>query len=250
MAKKEKATSPQELLLKDNGETVGEMDGRTFTKDQLLVTDKEIFQIDVLTDINTYPKDYPFDESVAYIQGDYFYIYRGEAKKRALDSLRPGIYKAPAGFVSPFLLVEPSTEKEKEEYNIDGKIITQLAKRIIDTANNREELLVAISESNKIFQPILAETDDMLKRLIKKILLAKEVDLDQYKDRFTNKNELFNFKQVVKGTSKLSILVFDRGINALNLYYTITVYEKDPAHAIGKPLIEPITVSSEDTYEM
>lgn len=250
MAKKDKEASPQQLILEDNGEEQVNMDSRSFTKDQLLVTDKEIFQIDILTGIDDYPDDFKFKEGVAYISGDYFYIYRGEAKKRELASLRPGIYQSPKGSASKFMLVEPKTEEEKTEYSIDGKIITQLAKRIIDTANNREELLVAISESNKIFQPILSETDDMLKRIIKKILLEKEVDLDQYKDRFTNKNELFNFKQVVKGTSKVSILVFDRGINALNLYYTITVYEKDPEHAIGKPLTAPITVSSEETYEL
>ena len=80
-------------------------------------------------------------------------------------------------------------------------------------------------------------------------LIQKNVDLDRYKDRFTNKNELFNFKQVIRGDSKLSILIFNRGCEALNLKYSIVLEDKSPDDIVGDKLMEPIIVSSEDTYD-
>lgn len=255
---KNETYDPQEVLLQYNEEEIHKdhasepniMDVRIWRKDQMLVTDTEIYQIDLLTDFDIYPEDFTFDEGTAYISGDYFYLYRGPARRKNLDALKPGIYKNPKGGDKKYFIIPPRTEKEKKEYDIDKKIITQVPIDIIDTANRREELLVAIAESNKIFQPVLLETDDMLKRILKLVLQEKETDLDQYKDRFTNKNELFNFKQVVKGGSRVSILVFDRGIHALNLKYTIIVEEKDPKHPVGKALTKPIVISSEDTYEV
>ena len=81
-------------------------------------------------------------------------------------------------------------------------------------------------------------------------LIQKNVDLDRHKDRFKDNNALFNFKQVIRGDNKLSILIFDRGMEALNLKYTILIEEKDDVNYVGTKLTKPLSVSSEDTYEI
>ena len=45
------------------------------------------------------------------------------------------------------------------------------------------------------------------------------------------------------------MLLFDRGIEAFNLKYTIIVTE-GPGYPIAAPLAEPLIVSSEDTHEL
>lgn len=74
--------------------------------------------------------------------------------------------------------------------------------------------------------------------------------LYQIQDIETQKNALFNFKQVIRGENKLSILIFDRGMEALNLKYKIIIEEKDDINVVGTKLTEPIVVSSEDTYDL
>jgi hypothetical protein len=121
---------------------------------------------------------------------------------------------------------------------------------IIIVANSKKDILIAVPESAKIFMPSLTIKDDILKRLAKQALIHKNVDLDHIKDRFIDKNALFNFKQVIKGDNKLSILIFDRGMDALNLKYSIILEEKDSTQAIGDPLTNPILASSEDTFDI
>ena len=45
------------------------------------------------------------------------------------------------------------------------------------------------------------------------------------------------------------MLLFDRGIEAFNLKYTIIVTE-GPGSPISIPLAEPLIISSEDTHEL
>ena len=81
-------------------------------------------------------------------------------------------------------------------------------------------------------------------------MLAKNVDLDRYKDRFSNKNELFNFKQVLRGDNKLSMKIFTRGMDALNLEFVIIIREKSTNDIVGDKLDEDIVISSEETYPL
>ena len=121
---------------------------------------------------------------------------------------------------------------------------------LVDSANNNADILIAIPESTKIFQPEITENDDILKVIAKKALQLKNVDLDRYKDRFSNKNELFNFKQVLRSDNKVSMKIFMRGMEAMNLVFTIIVSEKSANNVVGDALKEPIVTSSEETYQM
>ena len=104
-------------------------------------------------------------------------------------------------------------------------------------------------ESSKAFCPEITENDDILKRLMKQAIINKGIDIDRFKYRFVDKNALFNFKQVLKGDNRLSMLLFDRGVEAFNLKYTI-ILQEDSGDPIGIPLSQPIVISSNDTHEL
>ena len=90
--------------------------------------------------------------------------------------------------------------------------------------------------------------DDILKKLIKRAISKKGVDLDQYKIRFASKNMLFNTKQVLRGPNRLSMLLFDRCTEALNLKYTIII-EEAGGETIGRPLDSELIISSQDVFD-
>jgi len=211
-----------------------------YTSDMVVITDDELYQVDLLNMDNK-----EFKKGVAYIYGDYFYTYKGEAKYD-IGIAEPGIYKKNGKYI----LVEVTTEDDKEKYRVTDKISNTNTTNIIEMLRTNDDMLVVLPESNKIFLPELSHNDDILKRGIKQALIQKNIDIDQYKHRFTDKNALFNFKQVIKGDGKLSMLLFERGCNALNLKYTIIVEEMDPELSIGKRLEKGIIVSSEDTYDI
>ena len=173
-----------------------------------------------------------------------------ESLIKAVSLITDVLLKSDIETKKEYFLVKQSTEDEKALYDITDRICSLHKTSIIDTANTKEEILVAIPESSKIFKPTLSATDDILKRAAKLVLLAKGVDLDRHKDRFRDKNALFNLKQVFRGESKVSILIFDRFCEALNLEYAIVIREKDDPLTIGTKLEKPIIVSSEDTYDI
>ena len=214
---------------------------KTITNDEvLLVTDDEVLKVDALGSLNG---EKIYEPGVAYLKPPFFYTYRGLVKGN--DMTIPGIYMDDH---ERYHLVEADSEKHPECL-IGDRISTTDQADIIHVVMEKTDLGMNVQESSRLFRPVITGKDDILKRGIIQALLVKGIDIDQYKSRFSDKNALFNFKQVVKNEdSKLSILLFERGCNALNLKYTIIIEEKDPEQSIGTRLSDPIVVSSEDTY--
>lgn len=229
----------------------------SYGKEALLVADDALFTIELFDDEAT-----EFKEGCAYLKDDYFYLWRGEAAETddTLLNKKPGIYKDPE--TNHIYLVEPITDDEKDYYLIGDKISSIDPEEIVDIVNENDEMLVAVSSNSKLFRPEIELSDDILKRITKIALLKKNVEMDQLKDRFINSNAFFNFKQSInkkseddasdkkKKSAPLSMLLFDRGCEAMNLKYRIILEEKDPNNTIGEPLVEEIECSSEDTYEL
>lgn len=221
------------------------MTNGVYSKDSLLVTDDEILGIQLYDEDLTEIK-----RGIAYLKDEYYYIYRGEMEKDSKDDLypAPGIYKDPND--GSIYRIDPYTLDDKKKYSMDGKIASIDPEKIIEMVNSREEILISLPESSKIFLPSISPNDDILKRLTKEVLIKKGIDIDQYKNRFLDRNCLFNYKSSIKNNNKLSMLLFDRGIEAFNLKYTITIEEKDPSNCIGAPLDGKIIATSEDTHDL
>lgn len=189
-----------------------------------------------------------FDDVIAYLYDDYYYLFKGTADISYDKITEPGIYIDSQ--TNKSFIVRPTTEEDKKKYYYSDKICSTTANEIIDKINKREVEVFVIPESSKAYCPEITVNDDVLKRLMKMAIIDKGIDIDRFKARFVDKNALFNFKQVLKGDNRLSMLLFDRGVEAFNLKYTIILEEANPNNAIGAPLSAPIIVTSEDTHEL
>lgn len=180
-------------------------------------------------------QDVIFDKKYAYIKEKgnpdaLFYPYRG---KMTNASCLPGLYK---GKLSVPVFIEP-TEDEKADYVLSTHTKDLNMDNIIRVLHDNGNFHYTYPESSKLFIPDIEENDNVLKRAIKIALKAKGIDIDSCKDRFTDKNALYNFKQVIRNNNaSLSFMLFERGCEALGLKYRIILEEAKPYEVIGTPL--------------
>ncbi len=224
-------------------------DGDSFTmteseKPMAMIGSEAMLPIKMLdTNSPSYKKDY------AYLYDGYFYLYRGGIAYNE-NITEPGIYYDSR--YRKFILAK--CIKDDPEYDIYKATPDHIAKinpkNIADDLREHETEIYRNSQINsKVYIPVISDKDDILKRAMKQALQDKGIDLDQYRSRFTDKNALFNFKQVLKGDNKLSMMLFERGCEALNLRYVIQIEELHSEDPVGKGLSSPIVVSSEDTFD-
>lgn len=211
----------------------------------VLDSDSVLVLSDAIYYIALYDPDASFDKDHAYLNNEYFYLYRGTKSKYEMD--KPGIYKL-AG-TKEVVLVDPSTPEEKEYYAWEGKISTFDPAKAADLINSRDDLFIPLSDNCKIFNPEITVNDDILKRLLKLVFKEKEIDIDMYKDRFPDKNALFNFKQIMKGPGPVTMKIFQRICDVIDVEFCVLIREKDNGRPTGKSLSHEIEVSSEDTYD-
>lgn len=212
-----------------------------------IVTKEDVLQPAILNVANVNDGTM-YDYGYAYCAPPYYYIYRGTTLTREFDMKLPGIYLAPDDH---YIWIPVTEGNQDDQWKIEDKFATTNMQDIIKAMLDSEDVSLNIPESGKIFRPDELDTDDILKRAIKRALAAKRVDIEGCRKRFPDKNALFNFKQVVKSpTSRLSMLLFERGCAALNLKYTVTVEEIDPDKCVGAKLETPIQICSEDTYSV
>lgn len=174
--------------------------------------------------------DIPDDYSKAYLYDDYYFPYRGKSGQYGEDLL-PGLYINKDGTVKLLYPVD-----NEEEYKIGDKIKTLDMENMLQVLKKPDSITYNYPSSGKHFIPDISNEDDILKRALKLALKAKCVDIDNCKDNFADRNALFNFKSVMKGDGRLSILLFDRGCEALGLEYYVVLCEKDGANSVGTPL--------------
>ena len=196
------------------------------------------------------PKDIEYTDSYAYLHDGFFYLYRGSCMRSIRKG--PGIFWDPEANKYYMVEVDRSNPAEVDRYKLSSEHLINFdqEKMLNDLKNNKKEIYSASKNTSKAFVPKLLVTDDTLKRTTKMFLIEKDIDIDQYRDRFSDKNATFNYKQVIKGDGKLSILLFERGLEAFGLKYTLIIEEIDPEHPIGKALSKPVVVSSTDTYDL
>ena len=188
-----------------------------------------------------------FSPNVAYLIDDYYYLFRGNLKDlKGFDPILPGIYYDENA--QSYVIRHPETEEEKKEYYYGDKITTYDIDEIRKAVLNHDVIIFNMPDSVRSTIPPEQMNEDMLKRITKRALLAKGIDLDQCRARFASKNMLFNFKSVIRGDNRLSMMLFERGMDALNLKFTIIV-EEAGGEQVGHCLDDPIIISSDEVFE-
>lgn len=187
------------------------------------------------------------EEGIAYLIEPYYYFYKGKISDyKDKDSLEIGVYYDDDNEI---VVVKPETDEEKELHKYSDKITRHDVEEIRDAICNQSVVIFITPDSSHSMIPDESPDDDILKKVIKRALKNKGIDLDQHEVRFASKNMLFNTKQVLRGPTKLSMMLFDRCAGALNLKYTIIV-EEAGGETIGYPLKDKIVISSHDTYDI
>lgn len=204
------------------------------------------FKIENGDDLFTLRDGLSLNPDIVYLIGDYYYFYRGKISDlKGFSKLEPGIYYDDTRCM--YMIKTPESDEEKTAYIYNDKITSRDAEYIRNAVLNHEVVIFNVPDTSHSQIPDEIPEDDILKKLIKRAIKDKGIDLDQYKIRFASKNMLFNTKQVLRGSNKLSILLFDRCAEALNLKYTI-ILEEGGGEVIGYPLKDKIVISSDDVY--
>lgn len=218
------------------------------SKDALLTSDTNIYHVDILDVSRPYDD---LDEDVAYVEGDFYYILRGrkpevDDEKEFAKLVAPGIYRDSEG---KQFIVHPANEREEKMYNYFDALVKYDPEQIVTVIKDKGKLWIDNVNPDKIFKAAIGDNDNILLRGMKEVFRRKNVDIRACEDRFPNKHALTNFKQTMTSPDKknLTILLFDRGIEALNLKYTLIIEDRDADLSIGERLIEPVIVCSEDT---
>lgn len=240
---KELSSAPVDIVAEAE-DVIRSVDPADESGEPLIVTDEDVLRVEKLNIDNINDGTF-YEKGVAYVCYPYYYIYRGVTTTVEFERRLPGIYLAPGDH---YIWIPVTPGNEDSEWIVDTHFATADQRRIIDVLIDREDVQLSVPENGKVFRPEENPTDDILKRAIKRALAVKGINIDDYKSNFADKNALFNFKQVVKGDGRLSMLLFERGCNALRLKYTITIEDADARTAVGTPLSTAVTVSSEDTY--
>ena len=171
------------------------------------------------------------DYSYAYIIDGLFYPYRGKYKDHKKSTL-PGIY---INSSDKPLIVKPN-KNEEAAYVAE----THYAKIDSDAIYNgimaKEDTFQIYADGKNAYIPDISINDDPFKRALKEAIIVKGIDIDSIKDRFTDRNAVFNFKSVMKGDNKVSTLIFERGCEAFGLGYCIVLFDRDTNNIIGHPI--------------
>ena len=193
------------------------------------------------------------EKDKAYVYNGYYYYFRGMVANNE-EAEVPGIYYNKMTRAYFVVLCDPENPAH-DIYSVkNNPMQPQLsADAIKKTLEEKGETIYVACHSNNSRSAIpgITKNDGFLKRAAKTVLKEKNIELDNYKSSFGNKNELFNLKQVLRSPDgKMSIMLFERLMEALHLKYTIIIEEVSPEEACGKKIMDPIRISSEDTFEM
>lgn len=196
--------------------------------------------------------DVIIDPKCCYIYDGYLYAFRGFIIKKE-DVKTPGIYFNRKTNKYVVFLCDPNNP-DHDVYKIENNQMNPAptAEEIKQLMEEKGEQMYVVLKNNtaKNIIPPITPDDNALKRALKMVLQQKGIRLDDYKSRFASKNEVCNLNQVLKSSNKLSIMLWDRAMEALKLKYVITVTDLDPESTCGAPLKDPIVVDSEDTFDM
>lgn len=156
----------------------------------------------------------------------YIYIYRGRLKKH--DFKVPGsIYRTKNDEI---IWVEHEPDV-KEKFNIVNCEV--MSKDIIRQQLNRSDL--KIKEINpelleavdgEIFAPIIRDSDDILKRVIKTTLQNMKINIKSLKSKFSNDYDLNNLKSQLIKPGAMSSKYFQRWAEILDIDIEVIVRNK------------------------
>ena len=101
-----------------------------------------------------------------------------------------------------------------------------------------EEALADMNAATSVFVPVINETDDPLKKIIKQTIISKQIDINRLKCIMPKKYGLTNMKSALVGKTKMSIPNFNIWCELLGVDYEIHIKDNGSDH--HNPLYEDL----------
>lgn len=177
----------------------------------------------------------------AYIDKEqkYFYLYRGVYLGK--KSVLPGLYKSnDPNDKNGIRIIHPLTDEDKQKYEVATHKPMVKTEDIIRSISQNENNFTMAMDGKSSFLPDLSPKDDIIKRLLKCMIVGKGVDPDSRKDKFNDRNAVFNFKSNIKSEdARSSFRTLERGTNAYDVDVYVILVDKDPNRSVGRAISSP-----------
>lgn len=213
-------------------------------------------------DIHSLPKDKKsMVEGEFYIIDNLIYEYIGKVNDTTEDDIPVGCF----GIYIDRLLINTipeddemyndrcinmiidRTDYEEERSSMD-KLIETYVSRFKDGSNIVKELESKLKNSGDVYIPVIKDTDDVLTRMMKLMIIDKEVILSNYKNNSegTKDYSIDNLRSALNGTTvNMTITKFLSWCSLLGLKWKFEIFDDPDIDNIQNPLGTRLTISDE-----
>ena len=198
--------------------------------------DDEYYSVDLYLDGMKLKKD------VAYIRGDYVYVYYGKYPTDVTP--KPGIYKKD----NTYVFIEPD-DNSKDKYSVDNVHELSMPAIFDLIESNKTEFIQpedieVFNNNSEIYIPTIKDNDDFLKYIVKKMIIDKQINLRSYKGRFNNEYALNNMKSGLNKATKMTVPNFIKWAEVLGVDWELSVWDNGTDKV--NPLPDKLTIASKD----
>lgn len=130
---------------------------------------------------------------------------------------------------SPLIRAAYSVEKLKDMSVVTIINNTEPNKPLFD-----EQEINDMNAAAAVYVPIINQTDDFLKKIVKTVIIAKGIDINRLKSKTDEKYILPNMVAALKNTTKMSVVYFCCWMNLLGCYFEFTIFDN------GEDTIDPL----------
>lgn len=150
------------------------------------------------------------------------------------------------------ILEDDNTFKLRKEFNGKNDILEKFniksledlsTEKIISNSSENDVLydeaaLHDMNSSNGLFIPTIESKDDFLKKIVKSVIISKEIDVKRLQHRFPEKHGLPNLISALKGKTKMSTTNFLMWAELLGINFNISVTDNgsDEINPLSKDL--------------
>lgn len=181
---------------------------------------------------------YELNRGYLNIHDGFVWIYAGKTKPNNADQY-PYFWGEPGSkpsFSDPLPDVMEAF-KEENLRDVSTKIINETLEENEVLYNEQE--INDLNDAQAVYVPIIREKDDFLKKLIKRAIINKGIDLARLKYKTQEKYILPNMKAALDNDTKMSVVYFGHWCELLGLDFSAVVYDNgtDPHDPLKKPLM-------------
>lgn len=134
-------------------------------------------------------------------------------------------------------------EETQKNFSIDKMVNYSYEKILAETTGNEvlydEDMLNDMNSARSKFIPIVNKKDDYLKKLIKYVIIKKDVDINRYKSAMDTPYALTNMKSALIASTKMSVTNFLMWVELLGVDFEILVEDNgmDPVNPMKESLL-------------